>query len=405
MVITWSDGTTENAFLSQGIFTLNGVKRTLVGICFNFHPLGTWWSTANLALLHKEIDYLQSIGVLLIQIQMDSTGITNGYKPVLDLLYQHKMLVLPLFTNKWYTDSLSNPNFPIGSYTVNSLTNALCTILVNYSNIVSIIMENELDVLQSSDSWTAVEAANYVSYMKGIIRTYYPLLPLTTKLCGVNWQNGFKSALLSVVDYIGFDYYPTSPNEAATMTSYIQSNWSSKGWMSTEFNAHGPNDPHAADFTHNYLDSVLASGKPGAVFLWVANKPSTASMAEAAFFDASGNPIQAIVNLAPYIPKIQGGASLKVTFEGILKEAVSGNPVSAKPVNIKVTKPDNSSENLTATTLAGAFTTNATYTVAGNYTAVASYPGDATYNSVSSPSVSFVVTASKLDLIITLTAS
>lgn len=79
----------------------------------------------------------------------------------------------------------------------------------------------------------------------------------------------------------------------------------------------------------------------------------------------------------------------RVVFTG----SVSAQASAGETVKISVTKPDGTTEVLTATTLAdGSFSTSKDYAVAGNYSAVAHVDADATYMSVDSAKVTFTVT-------------
>lgn len=94
-----------------------------------------------------------------------------------------------------------------------------------------------------------------------------------------------------------------------------------------------------------------------------------------------------------------GGTTVMVTFNALLKEAVSGSFVAGKTITFVVTGPTN--ETFTAmTNVSGLASVQKTY-AAGTYSVTASVPADVTYNGVTSTPVSFNV--SKLNLTLTLT--
>ncbi len=92
-----------------------------------------------------------------------------------------------------------------------------------------------------------------------------------------------------------------------------------------------------------------------------------------------------------------------VTLSGTVKESASGKAISGKAVTMVITKPDSTTETLSAVTDAdGSF--SATYNAApGNYTAKASTAEDAVYLAGTSLSVPF--SAGKIPVTVTLLIS
>ena len=92
----------------------------------------------------------------------------------------------------------------------------------------------------------------------------------------------------------------------------------------------------------------------------------------------------------PHPLTINGGENElgEVTFSG----NISGQIALGETVQITVTKPDLSTEILTALTLADkSFSTTKTYVIAGNYSAIANIAADTGYGAATSSSVPFVV--------------
>ncbi len=80
---------------------------------------------------------------------------------------------------------------------------------------------------------------------------------------------------------------------------------------------------------------------------------------------------------------------VQVTFTGV----VSAQATLGETVTITITKPDATTETVTATTLADrTYTVSKTYTVAGAYTAKAHGNADAIYSSWDSNPVPFTIT-------------
>ena len=136
-VITWSDGSTEHVQIGKdGFFILNGIQKQLVGIDLSVYDMpvgegGQFWLPENLAVYNKILTYLQSAGVRVVHLEMkyiywwlpsiskevdfpsECPEEATAYKTLLDLLYQHKMLVIPGLYGKWQPgfDNLQDPNF------------------------------------------------------------------------------------------------------------------------------------------------------------------------------------------------------------------------------------------------------------------------------------------------------
>jgi len=135
-VIGWGDGSTEHIQIGEdGFFILNGVKKRLIGI--DLRPILSWdwdppyrltdaqyWLPEKLAIWDKELGYLESIGVRLVifnpfyVIGWPGPGSEEErYSAVFDLIYKHKMLVLPHISARIMgrftpdLDDLTNPDF------------------------------------------------------------------------------------------------------------------------------------------------------------------------------------------------------------------------------------------------------------------------------------------------------
>lgn len=135
--ITWADGSTEHVQIGRdGYFILDGEQKQLVGIDLSLYDMpfgegGQFWLPENLAVYDKILTYAQAAGIRVVHLQMQyiywwlpsiskETNFPSScpeeataYKTLLDLLYQHKMLVIPGIYGKWQPgfENLVNPDF------------------------------------------------------------------------------------------------------------------------------------------------------------------------------------------------------------------------------------------------------------------------------------------------------
>jgi hypothetical protein len=108
-----------------------------------------------------------------------------------------------------------------------------------------------------------------------------------------------------------------------------------------------------------------------------------------------------------YLQKISfGGENVaNVTFNGSAKDESANTPLNGAAVAITVTKPDGSTETVTATTnTQGAFSTQKTYTAIGNYSAQATFTL-ADYNPKTSNKIAFEITKVNGNMVVTFNAS
>jgi hypothetical protein len=123
--ITWADGSKERVQIGEdGFFRLDNEKKSLVGMYLStqlpYGEPGQFWLPENLQILDKELNYLESIGVRLIRIDLryvrwwlkDTKEEEEAYTTLLDLIYTHKMLLIPGLHAKWMPGfgDLANPN-------------------------------------------------------------------------------------------------------------------------------------------------------------------------------------------------------------------------------------------------------------------------------------------------------
>jgi len=237
------------------------------------------------------------------------------YKPVLDILYKHKMLVMPLFTLKYtsYFRNLSNPNIQLSGDSLTKLVARWCAVVNSYQNVVAIYVENELDYRVNGQTYGSSQAGAYMKLLTGLFRQN-TTVTLSTKLVGYfpgGTMDQIKQAILPYVNIPAFDIYQYDATKVGKMVDSIKSwlnarGYSSTKWWSAEFNAvNTSNGTTSSRLTSSFLDAAFTRGVP-VVQLWVSHRVQQLS---AAFFSASGSPNTALVNLAPNISKLQAAIS------------------------------------------------------------------------------------------------
>ena len=347
-MITWADGTTERVQIgNDGFFRINGEKKKLIGIVLSTQvlPTGYWgqfYLPGNMAMYEKELVYLQSIGVRLISLDLPyikwvSWGLSTfaeeqkAYKDLLDLLYRHKMLVIPLICGHGMPDfgSLQVLDFPInkGTDSMGQWATRWIDIVSRYENVVSITAENELDIKEhpsnhldspnfKDQAYTATEVAAYMTFLTGILRTKFNG-PIISKL--TTWyldEPEIKKTCLNATDLGAFDcyaYYKENMDSRLTVlqTWLSSSGYPTTGWWCMELNALRENRQNidSAYVNTGFIESVFNNGARIAI-LWTSNRTT---MPDAQFFNNDGSPISKLVELAADFDRLQAPISEPAT--------------------------------------------------------------------------------------------
>ncbi len=334
--IQWDDGTTERIQIdNDSALIINGEKRYLIGMCMGGSGYdGTYFEPSNLALIEKEVVYLKSVGVRTIQVLLPYEGPNSResvrYRPVLDIMYKNKMLVMPLFTMKWVSGfgNLQNPDIPLSGDSLSSLVSRWCSVVKSYPNVIAIYVENELDLRINGQTYDGPAAGAYMQLLTRLFRNNVTL-PLLTKVMGYfpgGVVDQIKENILPYVDIPAFDIYQS---DAVKMAGIIDrtKNWlSARGYNSTkwwagEYNAVDlKNDTTTSRLNSSFLESTFSRGIP-LVHLWVAHRVNELA---AAFFDASGNPVPALVNIAQDFSRLQAPVA-RVTAVPVVTTLTAGN--------------------------------------------------------------------------------
>jgi hypothetical protein len=316
--ILWPDGTSELVQLGyDGFFTLNGARRRLIGFCLGTGALnGELWSPENIALMDKEYAYLQRYGVRLIHLNLGwgfwvwPKDYPERIRAVLDVAYNHKMLVFVLL-NDHNGDGFdcSIDREIVTGRTYSQWFDDFWSIAGVYPNIVTISLENEID---ADNRFTAEQIQPYMTWLCNMIKNE-TRLPVNTKLVpyfGSMEGNERKKVILNVTDVPCVDPYASTVeymnSRCSNWVSFLTENGKRDiGWWVGETNKatkEGPGwEVDAPNYTIDYLEAVFNNGASIAM-LYVMNYPSKPTWA---FFDANGDPIPALQNMAPEFEVLQ----------------------------------------------------------------------------------------------------
>jgi hypothetical protein len=302
----------------DGSFVLNGTKKRLVG--FDLGTTGlqrAFWDSADLAIVDKELAYLQLMGVRLITLDLYYVGLNNDlsrYSPILNLLRSHKMLVFPIITGKSLPGfgNLTLFDFPIcGSYGNDSMGNwavRWVDVVENYDNVIAISTENELDCPNPNQDYSGDRVSLYLAWLKNVIRSRTSL-PITSKLYYTTWSNlEVKRAVIAEVDFptttdYSFDL-ADHENRLNRWTTFLsENNKSARGWWTGEIDKYkARGDVDASNFTVEFIEQSFYHGA-SVVCLWTMNRYQDTN---AAFFDSNGNPTGSfMLNIVPYLSGLQ----------------------------------------------------------------------------------------------------
>jgi hypothetical protein len=332
--ITWGDGTVETVAIdSNGNFILDGVQRNLVGFCDPFiYAYGNPYDASNKEILQKELDYLQSKGVRIIHFNLWPWG-EEAYDSVLQLYYDHKMLAVPLFSliGDPVSGDLSTTDFLVdGTSTVSTFFATWLKHVKSFQNVVSIVIENEMDINLSYRGYTLSNATKYMDMLYNYAKANCTV-PIVTKFGVLNYDAAAASVQNAFLHYSAvpcFDLYYTDASTvasgcASTAQWFSTKTTSSKMWV-TEANyafAREPGYYNAAKFTKEMVDAMFAN-KVAVVFLFsIQDIAESTSM----FFDYTGNPITNLDTLLANIPTWQAPMAAD--------PIVIGSPVQVAPAN------------------------------------------------------------------------
>jgi len=306
-VITWGDGSTETVEIDKdGFFILNGQKKRLLGFCDSMMcSSGSCYDTQNTAILVKELDYLQSRGVRLYLASIWPWA-ESEYDALLKLFYDHKMLLIPLFSLSGEPNfgDLSVTDFEVGDGTASTFFAAWLKHVKAFPNVVSIAIENEIDI-SAGHKYTLTNAGRYMDMLYNHARAT-TRIPLITKFGYIEYSEFATSVQNSFLHYSAipsFNLYYSTPDKFAAACDMIHDWYESRGrnsqmWL-TEMN-YGTDDLvlDATKLTSEMVDEVFAHNVSAAFLFGVQDKYYPGAM----FFDSDGNPIDNLNLLLKNLP-------------------------------------------------------------------------------------------------------
>ena len=324
-IITWDDGSKEHVQIgTDGFFRVNGNKTRLIGIDFrvllSYDEQGIqYWVPDRLALWEKELAYLESLGMRIVTFDPSYLRHWPGpgteqtrWSSVFDLIYKHKMLVMPHIEGKDQPGfgNLENPNFGLydPSDTMGAFANRFADTIANYPNVVAVVLDNELNLPQQGQNYTPAAVQNYLNFLATIIRTKVNV-PLVQNLVGEpDDRLDIMKACLSSTDWPCFTLYGRSVTEyntkLNTLTTWLRDNgYPAKAFWIEEANktVGDRSMADAAGFNTEYIREALDNGA-SVVFLHCTHHPTISGFN---FFDSQGNPIQSLATIGAQIPILQ----------------------------------------------------------------------------------------------------
>lgn len=332
-LIQWGDSTQERVQIDDDLyFILDGIKKRLVGITISGSlpdPAWEWWSQENLAITSTIMNYLHSIGIRIVQIELEPlitmslADSVDAYRSILNLAYENKLLVMAGFIGKYEAnfDSLTNPDFMlVNGATFGEYLNVASGVASEYPNVVIAKVENEIDLklhagdhhaITEDQAYTAVAVQNYFDFAIPIVKNNLPNVIITHNLCADFNEMAIKQVAIASVEAIGLDTYFSSAAYMATqLTNVLSALGISGGWWNIEtgrqFSAGNGDNDH---FDRYFINAAFEKGARIAL-LWLSTDINGSGYE---FFDLSGNPKQGMLNIAPYLAELQKPVTTIVT--------------------------------------------------------------------------------------------
>lgn len=321
--MSWADGSQERVQIGDdGFFSLDGVKRRLVGV--DFVTILDWytsegvqyWVPEKLLIWEKELMFLEAAGVRYITFNprhlVHWPGTLNEeerWSSVFDLLYEHKMLVLAHIEGKGEPgfDNLTSFDFGMSgpADTMGAFATRFADCIAKYPNIVGVVLDNELNFPLPGQDYTPEALGGYLDFLGGIIRPRVNV-PMVQNLVGRPsfYRPDLTLAGLDATDWPCFTMYAPSviqyDAQFRMLTDWLRAvGHPSGGFWVQETDAITPLS--AADFTAEWIETAFNYGA-SVVCLHATNYPNDPSFA---FFTTDGDPIPSMVAIAAEIPRLQ----------------------------------------------------------------------------------------------------
>jgi hypothetical protein len=233
-------------------------------------------------------------GIRIIEVDCWYCGLNaeNTWNTTLDLLYQHKMLVLMGVTHRQdyplLFDSLSTVNFSLGSETVSQQIPKWVDNALRYSNVIAISSESEPELPIGAQAYTVPLFVSYLQLVNSIIagKTSLPIIVkqnpyLWAWMTGVqaNFDYKMRDAILSYSAIPCADIYSDSVTNFGNICNIVH-NWSlsrnQQIWI-TEMNFMSGGVYNSTLLAKAMIDAMLARNA-SVVFLFAMNFYATAGV-------------------------------------------------------------------------------------------------------------------------------
>jgi len=337
--VKWADGSSEFIQIdNHGNIYIDGLRKKLIGMHLSTHlpygDLNQFYIPENIALLEKELTYLENAGFRLIRIEPpyirywenSADKEKKAWQSLMDMFYRHKMLVISCFIAKWFDgfEDLHIPDFSwqlvnkkannhlIYTDSISQWARRFARTMVNYPNVIAVQVENELDYkLTEEDLGYGKKDQNYTvsgvsNYMKMLTDIFNSILyvPLTHNLIPSFKEVSIKYAALEYVDIPAFDCYAESPAEL-DLNLYYFFKWMriSDGWWCMEINYATVviDNSGKAEWTldsnrmnTDFINTVYNRGAALAILFWSNDRNNE----NWAFFDDRGEPKPVLQEIA-----------------------------------------------------------------------------------------------------------
>ncbi len=330
-VVEWPDGTKERVQIDRdNYFIVDGTKKRLVGMyLYPWLPYGKkyeqFYLPKNLAYADRILTYLQSIGIRLIRtdlcyVRRSVKTIEQekaAYKAWLDLIYKHKMFLIPGLHAKSKSNfgNLESPDFTITYDKVNDSlgdwASRWANVVSKYPNVVAVIADNELDnkLRAENHSWilenqmyTPPAVENHLDYLRNKLRKID--VPVTHNLMMNNVEPQIKQACLNSIDIPSFDCYEPSADQISSKSAEVLSMLSvNRNWWCLELNNNDRNNWQisTSGFNTDYIEAVFEQGATVAVLF----NSFDSLEPQRSFFDNKGVPKQQLIDVAQNIYRLQ----------------------------------------------------------------------------------------------------
>lgn len=333
-VVQWPDGTSEHIQIgTDGYFVLDGAKKRLVGMNLGFglsyDEEECYWLPENIERMDKILTYLEAAGVRIVEFEPESIWHYGGeageeydrYSTILDLVYEHKMFLMPHFVARHQPDAgdLSNPDFLMGysdgTDTVGQWASRFADVIATYPNTVIMILGNELNIPFNDYDYQPQNVANYLAFIKNIMKSKVNV-PVVANFAaysegGVPIRDDIVNAGMTVLDWPCFTHYGDSislyNSRIEILNNWLDSHaYPSNGYWIEETNFCSWSPPDASKFTVEYLDTLFEHGASMAL-LHTTMSPGNPGYS---FFDENGDPIESMVALTTEFSRLQTPVSV-----------------------------------------------------------------------------------------------